>query len=359
MRVEPDNAQVIGAREEQQDAFGYAAEDSAFVAHGGRMVIVADGMGGMAAGREASRAAVAAMLDSYHEKTKEEPIPEALQRSLLAANEAVFQMAKSRNLVGSTGTTAVAAVVHGSILYWTWAGDSRIYLVRGEETRLISEDHVHGRSLDAAAERGLLSTEEAENDPRRAHLNSFLGLERVEEVGTGKLALGDGDVVMLCSDGVSGALSESEIAEAVQAGPFLGSAARVLEHLREKALPGQDNATVALLGLGAPSATRKAPRMFSRTQVAILVAGAFGLGIAAVSFGPLVVGSRQLAADSLQVPTESPGEPRQDSLEVMAPGLTDHDGDGVEDEAAQGDTARSDQTEFYSPSLDSLSDGRQ
>src|SRR5258708_1760599 len=90
----PGNAQHIGSRQQQQDAFGFSdLSDAAFRKHGGILSVVADGMGGMAHGDAASKTALRSFLDAYLRKTETEPIPDALQRSLMEANQAVFREA--------------------------------------------------------------------------------------------------------------------------------------------------------------------------------------------------------------------------------------------------------------------------
>ena len=96
MQFVPGNAQHVGARNEQQDAFGFSDPgDRKFVAHGGVVGVLADGMGGLECGGEASRVAVRDFLKAYEEKTLEEPVPDALCRALQAANRSVLETARA------------------------------------------------------------------------------------------------------------------------------------------------------------------------------------------------------------------------------------------------------------------------
>ena len=123
------NAQHIGARPQQQDAFGFSdPSDRNFVAHGGFLGIVADGVGGLTHGSEASQSAVRAFLQAYQQKSAIESIPAALARALHEANAAVLRVASEPSGEGA-GTTLIAAVLHENSLYWISAGDSRIYLL--------------------------------------------------------------------------------------------------------------------------------------------------------------------------------------------------------------------------------------
>ncbi len=148
MKFSAGNAQHIGAREQQQDAFGFSdPEESAFVAHGGFLGLVADGVGGLTQGAEASQAAVRTFLQAYRSKTAAESIPNALLRSLREANTAVLRVAREPSAEGA-GTTLAAAVLHEHSLYWISAGDSRIYLLHGGKLTRVTTDHTYARQLD-------------------------------------------------------------------------------------------------------------------------------------------------------------------------------------------------------------------
>ena len=131
MKIIPGNAQHIGTRKEQQDDFGLSdVEDELFLAHGGVFAVLADGMGGHKMGAQASRTAVRVMRQSYENKAPEESVPDALERSLHRANQAVLDMARENDLADDVGTTLVAIVVHDGLLHWISVGDSHLYLFR-------------------------------------------------------------------------------------------------------------------------------------------------------------------------------------------------------------------------------------
>src|SRR5947209_4317544 len=113
-------AQDLGARHNQQDAFG-----SIETADGGLLAVVADGMGGLESGEAASKAAVDAMLHTFQTRTPDESVAGALRRCVYAANEAVC------GIPADTGTTLVAVHVRGTELSWISVGDSAIFLERG------------------------------------------------------------------------------------------------------------------------------------------------------------------------------------------------------------------------------------
>jgi serine/threonine protein phosphatase PrpC len=248
MIVLPGNSQHIGARSSQQDAFGFSDKDDlAFVAHGGVLAVVADGMGGMAHGGEASHMAVRAFLQTYMAKSADESVHIALRRALEVANYAVISIAHQAD-EKNVGTTLVAAVIHGDAFHWVSVGDSRLYLWRDRKLTQLTQDHIYANDLDRDAANGNISREDAENHPERRSLTSYLGLTPLDLIDRNPqpFPLFAGDRLLLCSDGLYVALVESEI------GPiFNRDAQQAAEDLVALVLAknrlGQDNLTVAIL----------------------------------------------------------------------------------------------------------------
>jgi serine/threonine protein phosphatase PrpC len=248
MIVCPGNYQQIGARSSQQDAFGFSDKDDlAFVDHGGVLAVVADGMGGMAYGGEASHLAVRTFLRAYMAKQADEPVPKALLRAIAEANQVVTDF--SFQLGGENiGTTLVAAVIHNDALHWVSVGDSRLYLWRNSQLTQVSEDHIYANDLYRAAANGYISREEAKNHPEIRSLTSYLGITSLDLIDHNPqpFPIFVGDRLLLCSDGLYAALQESEIAplfnqEAQQ------TAEELVALVLAKDLPDQDNLTVAIL----------------------------------------------------------------------------------------------------------------
>lgn len=269
MELAPGNAQWIGTRREQQDAFGFHGfGQDRFRRHGGVLVVLADGMGGMSRGREASHLAVERMMAAYGEKPPEEPIPEALARALAAANRAVYERASATEGVGQVGTTLVAAVVREQELYWVAVGDSRLYLWRAQDGALIqcTQDHNVGAGLWRQVAAGALDREQALRHPDRGVLTSFVGMAEIPQVDGNPrpLTLAPGDKLLLCSDGVYDVLSDAELRQALTE-PAEAAAEALMAAVRRRALAEQDNATVALLECRAePALPAVAPRPAGR-----------------------------------------------------------------------------------------------
>lgn len=249
MILRPGNTQHQGARASQQDAFGFSDPyDIKLVAHGGMVAVVADGMGGMAHGSDASLAATHAFLDAYAAKAHAESIPQALRRALETANRAVLERAERAGVVGEMGTTLVAMALHDASYYLISVGDSAAYLLRRGRLYQLTAEHTHGEDLDHDAVRGNISEEEAALDPERHALTSFLGIESLEHVDASEdpRPLEPGDRVLICSDGLSKVLDESEIVASL-AGDPQSAADRLLEQVLTQQRPDQDNVTALVV----------------------------------------------------------------------------------------------------------------
>jgi protein phosphatase len=223
--------------------------------------LVADGMGGMSSGGEASRTAARIFLEAYAEKKPEEPIFDALRRAAFRANDAVLEIGNGVFAPGEAGTTLVAAVIHEGALYWLSVGDSRVYLLDATSIRRLNEEHNLKTRLLKLARQGLADAEEAETHPQRDALTSYIGIEDLMEIDMpdDALQLKGGEQVILCSDGLYRALSENEIFETARHA-FAGDAAhRLVENALEKGFVHQDNVTVVTLSV-AENGGREVPR---------------------------------------------------------------------------------------------------
>ncbi len=253
MRINPGNHQHIGARSEQQDSFAFSdLSDASFLAHGGALAVLADGMGGHAEGADASRIAVREFLEAYTRKSFEETIEESLDRSIYEANEAVYAFAAEKGITGNCGTTLVAAVIHGSGIYWIHAGDSRLYITDGQSLTPLTEDHIYAKDLDRAVEKGFIDEEKALSHPDREALTSYLGDSIIAKLGKGALPASaeglppNGFTLLLCSDGLYKTLQEDRMIEVYSKDPQEWSRALV-EMTIEEGLFCQDNVTVLCL----------------------------------------------------------------------------------------------------------------
>jgi len=246
MRYLPSHAQHIGSRHYQQDSFGFAdPDDEIFLAHGGFLAILCDGMGGMEHGDVASQTAVRSFLDAYALKTPEESIPAALERSVREANQSVIDAALQLGFREGVGTTLVAAVVKERSLYFISVGDSGVFHVRGNQAQMVNRPHVFANLLDAALASGKITQAEAEQHPERESLTSFIGIHELEEIdrNTEAWPLAEGETVLLASDGMFKTLDSTEIATCLEGNPQSWPHTLVSRTLAQQR-PGQDNVTV-------------------------------------------------------------------------------------------------------------------
>jgi protein phosphatase len=174
---------------------------------------VADGMGGHSAGDFASRMVVDALSNVPPPNSLEGFVTDTRAR-LQAVNHQLRAEVKIRgvDLIGSTVAVLLASGRHCGYL---WAGDSRIYLYRNGRLRLLTRDHNRLEELKA---RGLITAEEAADHPGRSGITRAVGTLPVLDLDERAVEVNDGDVFLLCSDGLTNEVSEQEIAGALLSG---------------------------------------------------------------------------------------------------------------------------------------------
>ncbi len=207
--------------------------------------IVADGMGGHRAGDTASRLAVQTVisdLQGLEAGLSAEACRAALHDAILHANDVVFHVAQTSDDYHNMGTTVVAVLLKGSQGIIGHIGDSRAYLISEEGLRLITQDH---SLVNELLKTGQISQEEAASHPRRNVLTRALGTDSEVSVELDHIELSSGEVLLLCSDGLSNMITRDQIETVALAGIALDERARHLVALALEA-GGEDNITVAL-----------------------------------------------------------------------------------------------------------------
>lgn len=229
-------------RENNEDKFDWwEPTDPLLLANRGRLYVVADGMGGHAAGQIAAEMALNTLGAAYYSGVRGTP-EDALLRAITQANARVFDTAKTIPSRSGMGCTVVALAVVDDEAVVAWAGDSRAYLVRGGLATRMTRDH----SLVAEqVQMGIITEEQAARHPQRNIITRSLGPEPSVSPEVVRYPLQDGDVVLLCSDGLTGVVSDEEIAEHGVSGPP-SFACRSLIDLAN-ARGGPDNVTVAIV----------------------------------------------------------------------------------------------------------------
>jgi PPM family protein phosphatase len=227
-----------------------ANEDSLVIAP--PFFAVADGMGGAKAGEVASATAIEVFGG---ERDSSEAAEAQLARIVREANRRIHALAVSEESYRGMGTTLTAAKITGDGVSLAHVGDSRAYLLRGGEFEQLTRDH----SLVAELERsGQITAEAAEHHPQRSIITRALGPEPDVEVDTYTIAGREGDLFMICSDGLTSMISDDEVSSILRSAPSLEDMADALVRAANQS-GGRDNITVVLFRLG-ESGESGAPR---------------------------------------------------------------------------------------------------
>jgi PPM family protein phosphatase len=253
---------------------------------------VADGMGGAQAGEVASRMAV----ESFEPAQRSDESAEGfLRRIVEAANERIHRQAELDTSASGMGTTLTAALVEGDEVSLAHVGDSRAYLYRDGELRLLTSDH---SLVEELRRQGRLTDEQASDHPQRSIITRALGPEAEVEIDTMTLSARPGDVYLICSDGLTSMIKEERIGTVLGETDDLDTAASQL--VREaNAAGGRDNITVVafrLSGAEEPAVDEGATLIGPSAEEAGLTDAAVGAGAARPEPAAAAPGRRQPAA---------------------------------------------------------------
>lgn len=233
-------------RPTNQDSYRYEVFGSDQWAGGAvHLLAVADGMGGYRAGEVASRLALETVTEEIERAVETgEPIDAALDTAMTAANRRVVKRGLSDPECAGMGTTVTVTVVNSGVVHFGHVGDSRAYIVRGGRLDQITRDH----SLVAELVRnGNLTEAEAQFHPQRNILTQAFGSDLRVKADIGSRPLQEGDLVMLCSDGLTAAVPPAEIEQVLGEAKSLDEAtARLVSMANERG--GFDNVSVLLAG---------------------------------------------------------------------------------------------------------------
>jgi serine/threonine protein phosphatase PrpC len=238
---------------------------------------VADGMGGAKAGEVASAVAVEAVERATESA---EPAETQLARIVRDANRRIYELAVADESRRGMGTTLTLAKVHGDEVSLAHVGDSRAYRLRGGELEQLTRDH----SLVAELERsGQITPEAAEHHPQRSIITRALGPEPEVEVDTYTLAGREGDLFLICSDGLTSMVSDDEVGSILRSAGSLDEAADELVRAANQS-GGKDNITVILFRLGeGEAAEAAAPEGSAPADEDTIVGGISAADIAAAA----------------------------------------------------------------------------
>ena len=240
-------SQIDGARDYQEDAFlithlGDADADSA-----GSMVIVADGMGGHAAGNVASNMAVQTFNRHLSKNFPNPNIASVLHEAVLQANGSITATVAETAALKGMGCTLVACVLERGLLRWASVGDSHLYLLRNGDLQKKNADHSYGGFLNRMAEAG--TPVEAEAGFSRNMLMSALTGDDIAEIDCPDtpLELRNGDRVIISSDGLDTLAREKIIETCAGSATAKQCVDALLKAVDEVGAPRQDNTTVVII----------------------------------------------------------------------------------------------------------------
>jgi protein phosphatase len=230
------------------------------------LFVVADGMGGAQGGEVASRIAIELFADGLTVDDESDPA-ERLAGRAEDANAAIYARAQDDSELTGMGTTLTAAYVGSSEISFAHVGDSRAYRFHDGQLERLTHDH---SLVEELIRQGRLTQEEAEEHPQRSIITRALGPEPAVDVDMITLDGVDGDVYLLCSDGLTSMLPESEVEVIIASSRTLAAAGKALIAAANRA-GGRDNITVVLFRLedvdGGPRREAAPPRRRSRPGV--------------------------------------------------------------------------------------------
>lgn len=245
MKIEVASLSHIGqVRQRNEDALGHFEPTDENVRNDkGMLFIVADGMGGHRGGEIASKLAVDTVIASFYE-SDEKNLIDTFRKAFSAANRVIIERSHEDVALFGMGTTCTAMAIRPNEAYFAHVGDSRAYVLRGGELKQVTEDH---SLVGEMVRSGIISDEDAKVHPRRNVITRSLGTHEdlITDTPDSPFPLIDGDVFLLCSDGLTSLVDEEDL-EAVVASNSPREACDKLVDLANE-MGGKDNVTVLVI----------------------------------------------------------------------------------------------------------------
>lgn len=205
------------------------------------LFLVADGMGGHKAGDYASKCCVENMITAIEHSNLKSPIS-ILEQALQKANAAVYETAESDVALQGMGTTLVAATIFGTEMYIANVGDSRAYLIR-EYIHQITEDHSW---VEAMVRKGEIDRKDARLHAKKNVITRAIGMGPMVQADFFEISLEEGDILVMCTDGLSNMVEDEEMFEIVKNSESIESAGKELIRTAN-ANGGKDNIGLILI----------------------------------------------------------------------------------------------------------------
>lgn len=232
------NSDIGKFRETNEDAFRFGKYDD-----GSIWAVVCDGMGGVSGGRLASSIAadmVSRKIEkSYNRSMTGVSVENMLLSAITTANVTVFDRSTVDNGLKGMGTTIVACVVKGSTACIAHVGDSRAYIISCGNIRQITKDH---SLVQEMLDKGQITKEQFDNHPNKNIITRVLGVDEEIEIDFDYIDVSNGDLIILCSDGLSGFVDSKRILEISKNCKFETLCDKLIDTANENG--GRDNITV-------------------------------------------------------------------------------------------------------------------
>lgn len=235
-------------RANNEDSYLYWEPDSdEDFSRKGRLAVVADGMGGYEGGQEASRLAVETVRSVYDNAFSGDP-QATLTQAMETAHQNIQRFAQEHPQFYGMGTTCTALSIVGHQLHFAHVGDSRLYLIRAQTISRLTRDHSYvGRLVES----GIVRSEDAESHPQRHILTAALGSGRdvAPHIPDQPVPLEEGNILLLCTDGLWGLVGDPDLARVAQTNPPAEACQKLVATALERG--GPDNVTVLILRVSA------------------------------------------------------------------------------------------------------------
>lgn len=228
-------------RESNQDDYNYGNldDDSVFA-------VVCDGMGGEKGGHIASRIASDVITDSivaaYGSGFGDNSIRGILQTAATAANISVFDRSQRDPELRGMGTTVVAVIVSGGVAHIVHAGDSRAYIVSEDKIEQLTKDH---SLVQIYVDKGEITQDEARFHPKKHFITRALGVTSVVDLDYCEFPIGEGEAIVICTDGLSNYFSNDELLAMIKTAGYSKCAEKLVGAAKKAG--GADNVTVVCI----------------------------------------------------------------------------------------------------------------
>ena len=238
-----------GSRKVNQDRIAYTYSRDTL------LLVVADGMGGHAGGEIAAQIAVRLFIERFQQEAKpilRNPL-KFLQETMLRAHAALGSYANQFSMLETPRTTCVAVIVQANHAYWAHVGDSRFYLFRQGALIGATKDHSKVQYL---VDQGLIAADDVAVHPDRNKIFSCLGglVDPVIDLSK-RTVLRNGDVLVLCTDGLWSVMPHGEIATLLTSTPILKTAPQMLREAEQRGGPDGDNLSAIVVRWGPETLT--------------------------------------------------------------------------------------------------------